>query len=557
MGLLDWMKRLFGGAPAEPSSLDDLNDELEATPAPPARAPASPAPSAVRAPEAPRPPKKKKKAKEPKPKAAAAPKERPAPSGRKKRKAESADWRFTAPPPPARRPEPPVRKRPRPAKEATEAPGAAPLAASDVATTEAPTSAALLETPATSEMAQAQLTEPAIAAAPVDGPPAADTESADRVPRRNDQDTLAWIVLPKLQAVLDTANTVLADSTADRETLRKAGRQLDQDWARLLPLPEDHAERLTDAHLQCRAALKVRIAALPDPRKLAEEALIAERLAWLAEAEALAQNPAAPDSLNRARAMQAQWKAAGRIPRHAPSDLTARFNAAMDQVYAHRDTVRQERLARLESLAQQAEMLARNPDPIRAAEAVKVLQQRWKEVGGVRGPEGDAVWTRFRAAADTIFEARRATQDAQRQRNIEEREALIAQAHALAAQGVDDPDALIDDLHKKWRRLGPVPKATSDALWSAFRAATHALRQPPPVDAAVMSSPDEGLRFNPFAAWARSNAAEEAPVVEAEAEAVEAPAEALSVEAPALPAPEEGADGEDPTDLVMPARWLQ
>lgn len=252
----------------------------------------------------------------------------------------------------------------------------------------------------------------------------------------------------------------------------------------------------------------------------------------LAEARDLVAATDLPAAMARARELQAQWRALGRIPRGAPADLGARWKGVMDEIFARREAERGARLQRLSGLVQQAETLSRSADPLRAAEAVKVLQQRWKEVGGVRGPEGDALWTRFRAAADLVFEARRTAQVQARERAVAARQALIQEARdRLAAEDVTDPDELVADLMRRWKRLGPAPKGPADALWAELREVCDHLRHPPQADPALLSQAQGALRHSPFASLASAAPPEQGP--------------------PAPPAPP--AAGEDPTDLVLPA----
>ncbi|MCK6506120.1 DUF349 domain-containing protein, partial [Myxococcota bacterium] len=372
-------------------------------------------------------------------------------------------------------------------------------------------------------------------------------EAAPRPPRPSTpaapdpEQTLAWVVLPKVQAALDAADQALAAPPldapeAERDRLRRARVQLDRAWERLLPLPSAEEAELEAARQARREALTARVAALPDPRRAEEQAAAARRLAMLAELQALATDPDLRVAIDRARAMQVEWRALGRIPRDAPADLGARWREAMDAVFARRDAERGQRLQRLEGLVQQAETLTRSADPQRAADAVKALQQRWKDVGGVRGPEGDALWARFRAAADAVFEARRAAADQDRDRAIAARRALIDEARArAAAEDAGDPEDLVADLHRRWKRLGPAPRGPGDALWAEFREACDRLRHPPQADPALLGQDPGALRHAPFAALATAAPAPAAPP---------APPDEAS------PSP---SASEDPTDLVLPA----
>ncbi|MEQ1502119.1 MAG: DUF349 domain-containing protein, partial [Myxococcota bacterium] len=340
-----------------------------------------------------------------------------------------------------------------------------------------------------------------------------------------DQETLAWVAVPKFEALLASVTEALAVEPPDRAALIAVRLRVGREWAALLPIPAAHAERLGAAYADRLDALSARIAALPDPRVEEEARSVATREGWIAEAEALLTEPNLAEAVNRAKALQKTWKDAPRLgSAGAAKSLGNRFRAAIDGVFARRASERDERVTKLTALVDQAEVLTRSADPDKAAEVMKQLQGRWKSVGGVGGEQGDALWTRFRAAADAVFERRRAAAADSEQANLAAREALIAQAAALAAEGVDDPDEAIRQLQNKWRRIGHVSRDRSDALWTAFKQACDRLRSPPPVDPASLGE-GGALRFNPFAALS-----EPAPP---SSEPEPAPAEA----APAEPAP--------------------
>lgn len=320
--------------------------------------------------------------------------------------------------------------------------------------------------------------------------------------RLQERDTLAWVLVPKLEALLRQVDDALASPSTDRPALIGARNRFERDWTALSPVPPDQAERLLEAYAERQQQLAQRIAALPDPGAEEEARHLAERAALVVEAEQLA-NWGAPTfdlhaAVARAKVLQRQWRDAGRVSREALSEFGPRFKAAIDAVFARREDDRAGKVHQLQGFVDQAEVLARSKDPAKAAEAMKQLQARWKSIGGVRGEDGDALWTRFRAAADQVFARRKAAYEDVAAGSVAAREALIAQASALAEEGVEDPDEAIRQLQGKWRRLAPAPREQADALWTRFKASLDRLRSPPPVDAAALGE-GGALRFSPFA----------------------------------------------------------
>jgi hypothetical protein len=438
MGLLDWIRRL-GRPSAEPE------EEAEVASAAPIEA----APEPRKLPKPPKPPKPPQ-AREPKPRKK---------KNRKKRKNLHQDPRLRKPTPPPRPPEPVT----------------APLAEPEVI---APEVIAPVVEPVVEPVAEPEVARPISVA-------------------RHRAGTRDWIVAEKMAEVIGELDGILAQEGAPRGVLLSTRSRLEREWRALMPLPEGEEQLSADYDARI-ATLSQRIAALPDPREVEEQASIAARRALIAQAQALAGEEDVQAAIRRARELQQSWQRSARVPREHAA-LSAQWRAAMDALYARRDADRDERLGKLEGLVAQAELLAGSNDPARAAEAMKGLQARWKSTGSPRGEAADALWKRFRAAADQIFSARRAAKDAEEQANLAARQALIAEAEARAAEGVEDAEELIARLHQRWRRIGHVPRALSDAQWTAFRRACDQLRSTPQIDPALLGDGGDTLRFSPFA----------------------------------------------------------
>ncbi len=133
-------------------------------------------------------------------------------------------------------------------------------------------------------------------------------------------------------------------------------------------------------------------------------------------------------------------------------------------------TVQQELCEKVEALAQ-VEALSD------VAKRLKDLRQDWKQASaGPRGADGDALWQRFKAGADTAqarvdaFYAQRSVEDAA---VLQEKAQLAEQAEALAESSdwLKTADAL-KALQGRWNGLGHAPRGEAGkALNNRFRAA--------------------------------------------------------------------------------------
>ena len=116
---------------------------------------------------------------------------------------------------------------------------------------------------------------------------------------------------------------------------------------------------------------------------------------------------------------------------------------------------------------------AKPEDIEKAAHELHELQERWKQVAEAPRAQAQALWHRYRQAADPIqarareFFAQRAEERAV---NLKAKLALIERAEALA----DSTDWIktADELKKlqaEWQQIGPVPRQDTKVSWKRFR----------------------------------------------------------------------------------------
>ncbi len=108
-----------------------------------------------------------------------------------------------------------------------------------------------------------------------------------------------------------------------------------------------------------------------------------------------------------------------------------------------------------------------------AARELHDIQERWKTVAEAPRAQAQALWHRYRQAADPVQSRLReffAQRNEDRKRNLDLKLALIARAEALA----DSTDWIktADELKKlqaEWQQIGPAPRQDTKATWKRFR----------------------------------------------------------------------------------------
>jgi len=114
-------------------------------------------------------------------------------------------------------------------------------------------------------------------------------------------------------------------------------------------------------------------------------------------------------------------------------------------------------------------------DVEKAARELHEIQERWKQAAEAPRAQAQALWHRYRQAADPIQEKAReffAQRGEERKSNLEKKAALIARAEALA-HSTDWIKAAeeLKKLQAEWQAIGPVPRQDTRTSWKRFREA--------------------------------------------------------------------------------------
>jgi hypothetical protein len=139
--------------------------------------------------------------------------------------------------------------------------------------------------------------------------------------------------------------------------------------------------------------------------------------------------------------------------------------------------VQEELIARTEALRTKYGLDAEGgPTPENVEKAARELhevQERWKQVAEAPRAQAQALWHRYRQAADPIQAKARevfAHRAEERTTNLQQKLALIERAEALA----DSTDWIktseeLKKLQAEWQKIGPVPRQDTKTTWKRFR----------------------------------------------------------------------------------------
>ncbi len=215
--------------------------------------------------------------------------------------------------------------------------------------------------------------------------------------------------------------------------------------------------------------------------------------------QALADGPAAEisrDAVSRLRLqastlrnkhieqLRAAWVAEGNVPEDfvaAEDDTESRIAALVEAVrvkkneyLAQQEALRLANLERKNDIIEKINALADDTDNVgRNFPTYRELQDAFNAIGDVPPTEETAVWKRFQEARERYsdnLKINKELRDYDFKKNLESKELLIKEAEGLA----DESDIIVafkrvQELHNKWREIGPVAKELRDEIWAKFK----------------------------------------------------------------------------------------
>ena len=199
------------------------------------------------------------------------------------------------------------------------------------------------------------------------------------------------------------------------------------------------------------------------------------------EVQACSENKDLPQIAKIIREAQIKWKQTGSVPRASSDSMWQDFHSACEENYARckvffdqQREQRQEHLKKAIDLCERAEALQDSTDWRDTTDALKALQEEWREVGSLPRKENKTIYQRFRKACNQFFEQRRShydEMDGHRAENNKQKEQLIADVEALIESAEQHHPGACIDLQNRWKRIGPAMRGKEEKLWQKFREA--------------------------------------------------------------------------------------
>ena len=259
----------------------------------------------------------------------------------------------------------------------------------------------------------------------------------------------------------------------DREDLSAVAQEvqdLQERWKQARQAPKEQAEPLWLRFKTARDQVKVKVEAQVAEQEAAQAQNLEKKQTLCGQAEALQDST---EWVKTAAELQRWWEW-NPGSRRQDAELTKRFRRACHHFFERRKTDLAQRkedwsksLGTKQALIAQVEALQESTAWDQAVADVKRLQAEWKATGPVRRSQSEALWQRFRAACDVIFDRYKKRDELTLAAQHQQREALLAGMEGLAStNGSETPDLAgrVQALLADWRRLPELPPGKGRAV---------------------------------------------------------------------------------------------
>lgn len=158
-------------------------------------------------------------------------------------------------------------------------------------------------------------------------------------------------------------------------------------------------------------------------------------------------------------------------------ELLNRIREKKSEYTAKVEAQKLENLKRKEAIIDEINALAEDTDNVnRTFPRYRELQDEFNAIGDVPATDDTAIWKRFQDAREHYsdnLKINKELRDYDFKKNLDTKQLLLSEAEKLA----DEQDIVVayrrlQELHNKWRQIGPVAKEFREEIWDKFKLAS-------------------------------------------------------------------------------------
>jgi len=266
-------------------------------------------------------------------------------------------------------------------------------------------------------------------------------------------------------------------------------RELQKQWREVGNVPQTEMKNLWETYNHYTEQFYNFIKINKELRDLDLKRNLENKILLCEKAEELLLEPSIINAFKNLQKYHAEWREIGPVPVEKKDEIWERFKEATTSINKkHQDyfeEIRDEQQNNLNAktlLCEKAEELATlniatHKDWDDKSKELIELQKIWKLIGYAPKKDNNKIYTRFRSACDDFFDRKREYYNSfkeEQNNNFQQKTELCIQAEALK----DNTDWKTTteefiNLQNEWKKIGPVPRKHSDALWKRFRTACN------------------------------------------------------------------------------------
>ncbi|MDH6313879.1 chromosome segregation ATPase [Parabacteroides sp. PFB2-10] len=276
----------------------------------------------------------------------------------------------------------------------------------------------------------------------------------------------------------------LTESQDDFNKLYNEFKDIQQRWKEVKNVPQEHANELWKSYQLHSEKFYDIIKINNQFRDYDFKKNMELKTALCETVEKLQEETDVISAFHQLQKLHQQWREIGPVAKELREEVWGRFKAASTVINKrHQDhfeklkAKEQENLDAKTAICEEIEsidyeLLKTFKDWEAKNKEVIALQDKWKAIGFAPKKFNVKIFERFRAACDVYFQKKgefyKGVKD-DMEKNLEEKKALCEQAEALKdnTDWKETTDKMIA-LQKEWKKIGPVARKHSDAVWKRF-----------------------------------------------------------------------------------------
>lgn len=285
-------------------------------------------------------------------------------------------------------------------------------------------------------------------------------------------------ILEKLKVLTESDET---------ETSLEEVKELQREWKKIRVVPQEFVQELWDSYRFYLDKFYDNVSINFELKDLDRKKNLENKIELCKKVSELESEKSIKKALILLNKYHEEWKNTGPVPKEFNEEIWKRFKDASDQIYEQKkqeieklQEIRKQNYELKKAICERMELLTttkpnKPKEWIEMTKQVNDLFEEWRKVGKVPREHNDSIWERFRGLRTEFFNHKNAffkELNAEKAENLKKKTEICERAEAI--QDSEDWQKTANQLKSfqtQWKKIGPVPEKSSDAIWKRFRAA--------------------------------------------------------------------------------------